>query len=84
MMANLKPDCFRPARLLNAAVSDQSWPQEFQITLLLERPGQVFEPYSVADHVWGHGIYVEDRTIDVHLSRLHKALSSSGAGSRPD
>ena len=61
-------------------------PKEFQIlTLLLERPGQVFSRVQLLDHVWGHGIYVEDRTVDVHLSRLRKALNkTSGAGSRPD
>jgi two-component system phosphate regulon response regulator PhoB len=61
-------------------------PKEFQIlALLLERPGQVFSRTQLLDQVWGHGIYVEDRTVDVHLSRLRKALNMpSGSSKRPD
>jgi len=50
-------------------------PKEFKIlSLLMERPGQVYSRTQLLDKVWGHGIYVEDRTVDVHLSRLRKAL----------
>ena len=50
-------------------------PKEFKIlSLLMERPGQVFSREQLLDKIWGHGIYVEDRTVDVHLSRLRKAL----------
>ena len=50
-------------------------PKEFRIlSLLMERPGQVFSRTQLLDHVWGHGIYIDDRTIDVHMSRLRKAL----------
>ncbi|MEG9863044.1 MAG: response regulator [Parvularculales bacterium] len=61
-------------------------PKEFQIlALLLERPGQVLSRSQLLDQVWGHGIYVDDRTVDVHLSRLRKALNKlSGAQKRPD
>jgi two-component system phosphate regulon response regulator PhoB len=62
-------------------------PKEFQIlSLLMERPGQVFSRNQLLDHVWGHGIYVEDRTVDVHLSRLRKALNlrKNGGEDRPD
>jgi len=62
-------------------------PKEFQIlSLLMERPGQVFSRNQLLDHVWGHGIYVEDRTVDVHLSRLRKALNirKKGGDDRPD
>lgn len=61
-------------------------PKEFQIlALLMERPGQVFGRTQLLDQVWGHGVYIEDRTVDVHLSRLRKALNtSSGASQRPD
>ena len=51
-------------------------PKEFRIlSLLMERPGQVFSRAQVLDHVWGHGVYIEDRTVDVHLSRLRKAMN---------
>lgn len=50
-------------------------PKEFKIlSLLMERPGQVYSRQQLLDKIWGHGIYVEDRTVDVHLSRLRKAL----------
>ena len=56
-------------------------PKEFDIlALLMERPGQVFSRTQLLDHVWGHGIYIEDRTIDVHFSRLRKALNGHQNG----
>ena len=30
---------------------------------------------QLLDRVWGHGVYVEERTVDVHISRLRKAIS---------
>ena len=62
-------------------------PKEFKIlSLLMERPGQVYSRDQLLDHVWGHGVYVEDRTVDVHLSRLRKALNAknNGGKDRPD
>ena len=61
-------------------------PKEFDIlALLMERPGQVYSRTQLLDHVWGHGIYIEDRTIDVHFSRLRKALNSNKNGNNhPD
>ena len=47
----------------------------------MERPGQVFSRVQVLDHVWGHGIFIEDRTVDVHFSRLRKALNHRQDGS---
>lgn len=50
-------------------------PKEFKIlAILMERPGQVYSRSQLLDMVWGHGVYVEERTVDVHLSRLRKAL----------
>ena len=43
-------------------------------------PGRVFSREQLLDKVWGHGIYVEDRTVDVHMSRLRRALNKSGKG----
>ena len=54
-------------------------PKEYKIlSLLMERPGQVYSREKLLDRVWGHGVYVEDRTVDVHLSRLRKALRIEG------
>lgn len=53
-------------------------PKEFKIlSLLMERPGHVYSRTQLLDNVWGHGIYVEDRTVDVHLSRLRKSLRAA-------
>ena len=51
-------------------------PKEFRLlSILIERPGQVFSRTQLLDLVWGHGVYVEERTIDVHLSRLRKLIN---------
>ena len=50
-------------------------PKEFKLlTLLAERPGYIFSRQKLLDTVWGIGIFIEDRTVDVHMSRLRKAL----------
>ena len=50
-------------------------PKEFKLlTLLAEKPGHIFSRQKLLDIVWGHGIFIEDRTVDVHMSRLRKAL----------
>lgn len=51
-------------------------PKEFRLlSILIERPGQVFSRTQLLDLVWGHGVYVEERTIDVHFSRLRKLIN---------
>ena len=50
-------------------------PKEFKLLqLLAERPGHIFSREKLLDLVWGHGVFIEDRTVDVHMSRLRKAL----------
>ena len=50
--------------------------KEFKLlTTLMERPGQVYSRDHLLNLVWGHDAYVEDRTVDVHMSRLRKALN---------
>ena len=50
-------------------------PKEFKLlTLLAKRPGHIFSRQKLLDTVWGVGIFIEDRTVDVHMSRLRKAL----------
>ncbi len=41
------------------------------------RPGRVFSRSQLLDGVWGHDIYVDERTVDVHVGRLRKALNFS-------
>ena len=56
-------------------------PKEFKLlSILIERPGQVFSRAQLLDLVWGHGVYVEERTVDVHFSRLRKALATVRPG----
>jgi two-component system phosphate regulon response regulator PhoB len=56
------------------------------LAILMERPGRVFSRAQLLDLVWGHGVFVEERTVDVHLSRLRKALTTPlrDGGSAPN
>ena len=45
---------------------------------LMENPCRVFSREQLLDSVWGHGIYVEQRTVDTHIRRLRKALNIEG------
>lgn len=54
-------------------------PTEFRLlATLLERPGRVWSREQLLDRVWGRDIYVEHRTVDVHIGRLRKALRRHG------
>lgn len=54
-------------------------PTEFSLLKhLMEHPGRVFSREQLLDSVWGHDIYVEVRTVDVHIRRLRKALNYDG------
>ena len=61
-------------------------PKEFRLlSVLIERPERVFSREQLLDMVWGHGVYVEERTVDVHMSRLRRALNKSeGHEKKPD
>ena len=45
---------------------------------LMENPYRVFSREQLLDSVWGHGIYVERRTVDTHIRRLRKSLNIEG------
>jgi len=54
-------------------------PTEFRLLdCLLQRPGRVFSREQLLDLVWGRDVYVEARTVDVHVGRLRKALNRRG------
>ncbi|KFE35181.1 phosphate regulon transcriptional regulator PhoB [Thioclava atlantica] len=58
-------------------------PTEFRLlSTLMEKPGRVWTRDQLLDRVWGRDIYVDTRTIDVHVGRLRKALMVHG-GSDP-
>ena len=51
-------------------------PTEFRLLdYLMRRPGRVFSREQLLDAVWGADVYVEARTVDVHIGRLRKALN---------
>ena len=51
-------------------------PTEFRLLeYLLERPGRVFSRAQLLDGVWGQSVEIDERTVDVHVGRLRKALS---------
>jgi two-component system phosphate regulon response regulator PhoB len=55
-------------------------PTEFRLLqYLMRHPGRVFSREQLLDAVWGHDVYVEARTVDVHIRRLRKALNGDGA-----
>jgi two-component system, OmpR family, phosphate regulon response regulator PhoB len=50
-------------------------PTEFRLLeFLLERPGRVYSREQLLDGVWGNSVYIDERTVDVHVGRLRKAL----------
>src|ERR1700741_4446096 len=50
-------------------------PTEYRLLeFLMERPGRVFSREQLLDGVWGSEIYIDERTVDVHVGRLRKAL----------
>lgn len=54
-------------------------PTEFRLLkMLLETPGKVFSREYLLKNVWGDNIYVESRTVDVHIRRLRKSLNDFG------
>lgn len=58
-------------------------PTEYRLLVaLMEKPGRVFSRDQLLDMVWGRDIYVDTRTVDVHVARLRKALTGQG-GSDP-
>ncbi|MEA2985713.1 MAG: two-component system, OmpR family, phosphate regulon response regulator PhoB [Alphaproteobacteria bacterium] len=51
-------------------------PTEYRLLeFLMERPGRVFSRSQLLDGVWGNEIYIDERTVDVHVGRLRKALN---------
>jgi two-component system phosphate regulon response regulator PhoB len=53
-------------------------PTEFRLLeFLMERPGRVFSREQLLDGVWGRDVYIDERTVDVHVGRLRKAISGA-------
>lgn len=51
-------------------------PTEFRLLeFLMSAPGRVYSREQLLDGVWGHDVYVDERTVDVHVGRLRKAIN---------
>jgi two-component system phosphate regulon response regulator PhoB len=51
-------------------------PTEFKLLeFMMESPGRVFTRTQLLDGVWGRDVYVDERTVDVHIGRLRKAIN---------
>lgn len=54
-------------------------PTEFKLLhFFMTHPERVYSREQLLDNVWGTNVYVEDRTVDVHIRRLRKAISANG------
>ena len=54
-------------------------PTEFRLlSTFMEKPGRVWSRDQLLDRVWGRDVYVDTRTVDVHVGRLRKALTGQG------
>lgn len=54
-------------------------PTEFRLLeFLMQSPGRVFSRAQLLDGVWGRDVYVDERTVDVHIGRLRKAINRGG------
>ncbi len=66
-------------RVTRAGAALKLGPTEFRLlATFMERPGRVFSRDQLLDRVWGRDIYVDTRTVDVHIGRLRKALMAQG------
>jgi two-component system phosphate regulon response regulator PhoB len=72
----LDPDTYRVTRNGEAL---HLGPTEFRLlAALMERPGKVWTRDALLDRVWGRDIYIDTRTVDVHVGRLRKTLCTHG------
>ncbi len=67
-------------RVMRQGKSISLGPTEFRLLrVLMERPTRVFSREQLLDRAWGREIYIESRTVDVHIRRLRKALNISSS-----
>ncbi len=66
-------------RVVRNEVEIHLGPTEFRLLdYFIQHPGRVFSREQLLDAVWGSDVYVETRTVDVHIGRLRKALGKGG------
>lgn len=67
-------------RVLSAGQEVKLGPTEYRLLrFLMMHPDRVYSRAQLLDRVWGANVYVEERTVDVHVRRLRKALSAQNA-----
>ena len=66
-------------KVSRAGVEIKLGPTEYRLLCtFLEKPGRVFSRETLLDRVWGRDVFVDTRTVDVHIGRLRKALTQHG------
>ncbi|WP_108481974.1 phosphate regulon transcriptional regulator PhoB [Oceaniglobus ichthyenteri] len=66
-------------RVQRAGADVKLGPTEFRLlTMFMEKPGRVWSREQLLDRVWGRDVYVDTRTVDVHIGRLRKVLCQYG------
>lgn len=66
-------------RVTRADLELKLGPTEFRLlSTFMEKPGRVWSREMLLDRVWGRDVYVDTRTVDVHVGRLRKALTKAG------
>lgn len=66
-------------RVTRAGSEIKLGPTEYRLlATFMEKPGRVLSRDTLLDRVWGRDIYVDTRTVDVHIGRLRKALIKTG------
>ena len=66
-------------RVLAADRTVNLGPTEYRLlAFMMTHPDRVYSRGQLLDRVWGGNVYVEERTVDVHIRRLRKALEGSG------
>jgi two-component system phosphate regulon response regulator PhoB len=67
-------------RVLASGQAIKLGPTEYRLLqFLMTHPERVYSRTQLLDRVWGANVYVEERTVDVHIRRLRKALADAGA-----
>lgn len=66
-------------RVTRAETELKLGPTEFRLlSTFMEKPGRVWSREQLLNRVWGRDIYVDTRTVDVHIGRLRKILTAHG------
>jgi two-component system phosphate regulon response regulator PhoB len=66
-------------RVLSNGKEIKTGPTEYRLLeFFMSNPGRAYSRSQLLDHVWGTGAYLEERTVDVHIRRLRKALQAAG------